>query len=138
MLSLVEQLAPQHMYYKNTVEILSQLNAIKAAGGFKILKNPKVKIKLNASHAVVPVLRERLLQHGYVVALGSAIYDEQISGVIQEIQKENGFNVSADLAPDSGVWAMLSVSVDQRICKRKRRLKSYVGYLKILNRIIYL
>ena len=115
MSDIVESLAPKHIYYKNTLEILAQLNSVKQQGGFKTVKNPKVTIKLNSKHPVVPALRQRVIQHGYVLTGQGDTYDAELSAAIQEIQKENGFLVNADLLPDSGAWNVLTASLDSRL-----------------------
>ena len=123
MSDIVETLAPRHVYYKNTLEILEQLNKIKAQGGFKAVKNPKVTIKLNTKNAVVPLLRQRVIQHGYTLTGQGDVYDAELSAAIQEIQKENGYLVNADLLPDSGVWSILTASLDSRILQVQATLE---------------
>jgi len=115
MMDIVETLAPQHLYYKSTVEILAELNKIKSAGGYKAIKNPKVKIRLNAKHAIIPALRERVIQQGYMLTGTGNIYDQELSQAIQEIQKENNYTVSADLLADSGIWTLFASGVESRI-----------------------
>lgn len=115
MMDIVETLAPQHIYYKNTLDILADLNKIKTNGGYKAVKNPKVKIRLGAKHAIVPALRERVVQQGYVLTGAGNIYDQELSNAIQEIQKENNYTVSSDLLPDSGIWTLFATGVDARI-----------------------
>ncbi len=120
---IVETLAPEHLYYKNTLDILAGLNDLKLRGGYKVIKNPKVIIKLNSKNAVVPALRERVIQQGYPLVGSGLMYDEELSNAIQDIQKENGYLVNADLLPDSGVWNILSVSVDARILQTQVTLE---------------
>lgn len=43
MMDIVETLAPQHIYYKNTLDILADLNKIKSVGGYKVVKILKSK-----------------------------------------------------------------------------------------------
>lgn len=122
---IVETLAPEHIYYKNTLSILSDLYAIKAQGGYKVVKNPKVTIKLGAKHAVVPSLRERVIQQGYQLSSTTdTTYDAELSNAIQDIQKENGFLVNQDLLADSGAWNVLTGStVDARILQTQATLE---------------
>jgi L,D-transpeptidase YcbB len=120
---IVETLAPEHLYYKNTLDILAFLNAIKLKGGYKIIKNPKVVIKLNSTNPIVPALRERVIQQGYNLLGSGLVYDQELSSAIQDIQKENGYLVNADLLPDSGVWNLLSVAVDARILQTQVTLE---------------
>lgn len=122
---IVETLAPEHIYYKNTLTVLADLYTIKAKGGYKIVKNPKVTIKLNAKHAIVPSLRERVIQQGYQLSSTTdTMYDIELSSAIQEIQKENGFLVNQDLLADSGAWNVLTGStVDARILQTQATLE---------------
>lgn len=64
---------------------------------------------------MVPALRERVIQQGYLLTGSGSIYDQELSDAIQDIQKENNYTVSADLLPDSGVWTLFSSGIDARI-----------------------
>ncbi len=123
MAPIVETLAPEHVYYKNTLEILATLNLIKSQGGYKSIVNPKVNLKLNSKHTVVQTLRERVIQHGYNLSGSGQVYDQELSNAIQEIQKENGYLVNSDLLADSGVWTIFGVSVDARILQTQATLE---------------
>ena len=123
MAPIVETLAPEHIYYKNTLEILATLNLIKSQGGYKSIVNPKVNLKLNSKHTVVQTLRERVIQHGYNLSGSGQVYDQELSNAIQEIQKENGYLVNSDLLADSGVWTIFGVSVDARILQTQATLE---------------
>lgn len=122
---IIETLAPEHIYYKNTLSILAELYTIKVQGGYKVVKNPKVTIKLNAKHAVVPSLRERVIQQGYQLSSTTdTTYDAELSNTIQDIQKENGYLVNQDLLADSGAWNVLTGStVDARILQTQATLE---------------
>jgi murein L,D-transpeptidase YcbB/YkuD len=122
---IVETLAPEHIYYKNTLNILADLYAIKAQGGYKVVRNPKVTIKLNTKHAIVPSLRERVLQQGYnLSSVTDTTYDLELSNAIQDIQKENGFLVNQDLLADSGAWNVLTgATVESRILQTQATLE---------------
>ncbi len=123
MAPIVETLAPEHLYYKNTLAILSQLNDLKFKGGYKNLSNPKVTIKLNSKHAVVAALRERVIQQGYSLTGTGLVYDQELSEAIQDIQKENGYLVNQNLLPDSGVWTLFSTAIDARILQTQATLE---------------
>ncbi len=123
MSAIVETLAPEHIYYKNTVDILANLNLIKSQGGYKAIKNPKVTIKLNSKHAIVPALRQRVIQQGYHISSEGQTYDQELSYAIMGIQNENGYSVAPDLLADSGVWNIFSVSVDARILQTQATLE---------------
>ena len=120
---IVETLAPEHIYYKNTLDILSKLNQIKSNSGYKKIVNPNKIIKLNSVSTSVPALRERMIQQGYALTSVGTIYDQELSLAIQDMQKENGYLVNQDLLPDSGVWNILTVPVDARILQTQANLE---------------
>lgn len=123
MADIVETLAPQHIFYKNTLSILAQLRQVKSSGGFMRMRKPNVKIEVGTKNSVISFLRERLRQQGYQLTGTGNIYDEELSLAVQEMQKEYGFEVSATLKPDSGIWGVLAVSVDQRISQTEATLE---------------
>lgn len=123
MTDIVDTLAPQHIYYKDTVAILTQLRLLKQTGGFKALRKPTVAIKVGTKNSVIPILRERLIQHGYQLTGTGDVLDQELSNAIQEMQKENSFEVSSVLKPDSGLWGVLAVTVDQRITQTEATLE---------------
>ncbi len=123
MADILESLAPEHRYYKDTVKILAQLKLIQDSGGFKGFKRPAATIKLNQKNKLIPALRERLNQNGYSLVGVGDIYDQELSAAVQEMQSEHGFEVSQDLKPDSGIWAVLNVSVSQRIAQTEATLE---------------
>lgn len=120
---IVESLAPQNIYYKNTVAILAQLNDVKASGGYKALRKPTVTLKVGMKHSTVPSLRSRLNQQGYNLVGTDDIFDQELSTAIQEMQAENSFEVSSVLKPDSGIWGVLATSMDQRISQTQATLE---------------
>ena len=123
MADLVETLAPEHSYYKDSVQFLTYLNQIKSTGGFVTIKKPSVEIKLGAHHPAVPAIRQRVIQHGYDLKGTDDVYDQELSLAIQDIQKENNYLVNENLKPDSGFWTVMSPSVDQRLMQVKAQLE---------------
>ena len=120
---ILETLAPQHRYYKDTLQILADLKLVKDNGGFKVLRRPSVTIKLNKKNKAVPAIRERLKQYGYALNGIDDTYDLELSTAVQEFQTEHGFEVNQDLKTDSGIWAVLNVNVDQRIAQTEATLE---------------
>lgn len=123
MSDIVETLAPQHIYYRDALDILAQLNRIQAQGGFKSIKKPSVEIKLGDHHSAVPVIRQRVNQHGYTLAGTGDVYDQELSQAVQEIQRENAYLVNQNLKPDSGFWTIMRVSVEERLQQAKAQLE---------------
>ncbi|OFZ30140.1 MAG: hypothetical protein A2622_09845 [Bdellovibrionales bacterium RIFCSPHIGHO2_01_FULL_40_29] len=123
MADILETLAPQHRYYKDTLEILAHLQFTKSNGGYTVLRKSTNTIKLGQKNALVPAIRERVQQYGYnLVGVGDT-YDQELSDIIQEIQAEHGYEVNADLKSDSGFWNIMMVPLDQRITQTEATLE---------------
>ncbi|MBC7420356.1 MAG: L,D-transpeptidase family protein [Bdellovibrio sp.] len=120
---IVDSLAPEHRFYKQTLQILADLYKTKMAGGFVAIKKPAGNIASGAKNAAVPAIRERMIQHGYTLTGTGDVYDTELSTAVQELQKENAFEVSSTLKSDSGFWNVITPSVESRIAQVEANLE---------------
>ncbi|MBC7740737.1 MAG: L,D-transpeptidase family protein [Bdellovibrionaceae bacterium] len=119
----IEKLAPEHSYYRDVVSILAELRKVKAAGGYTEINKPTGSLTVGTKHPSVPSIRERINQHGFNLDTNSDIYDAEVAAAVQEIQKENVYDISATLKPDSGFWNVVMPSVDARIAQAEANLE---------------
>ncbi len=123
MSAIVDNLAPEHHYYRDVVKILADLNKIKESGGYAVIKKPTVTLTVGSKNFSVPAIRERLIQQGYSLTGTDDIYDKEMADAVQDLEKENGFDVSATIKPESGLWNVILPSVDFHIAQTQANLE---------------
>lgn len=118
MAAALEVFAPKHSHYKDLMDILQNLKALKAQGGWRVINSPGFVLKRGVKDPVISQLRYRLNQLGYRVASeGGDLFDQEFEDVLKRYQAKNGLTADGIIGTRSEVLRALNFSVNQRIAQ---------------------
>jgi murein L,D-transpeptidase YcbB/YkuD len=115
LLSLIENLYPQHRNYSFLKEQLAECRRMAAEGGWpKVVEGAMLKPGMSDSR--VPQIKRRLQITGEFKALVDSenfIYDEELKQAVVKFQKKHGVEALGNIGPET--TAALNASVEERI-----------------------
>lgn len=114
-LALMESFAPKTPHYKSLQEALRRMDTMCRDGSWRALRTITKALKINSRDVIIPEIKERLRQHGYLIATSDDLFDESTLRAVNNIQTVLQFKPDGIISPGGKTWSYLNASCEGRL-----------------------
>ncbi|MEK7358652.1 MAG: L,D-transpeptidase family protein [Bdellovibrionota bacterium] len=122
----LESFEPQHAEFKKLLKAYENLLAIRARGGWPVMKTG-ILLKPNASSPDVPLFRQRMVELGhlpeYELSNTSTMYDGSLFEAAQKFQTNHKLTADGKIGPRG--FAVLNIPIETRLEQLRATLEKW-------------